>query len=296
MSKIIRVFPRKTSMSPTDHLAFFGDPTLFRPEADEVHISVTFTWDIKRGQELLESWKRYYPVVKIGGPAFGESQGEFVPGRYVKQGVTFTSRGCNRSCPWCLVPSKEGKLIEIENFGSGYIIQDNNLLQASRAHQEKVYAMLRKQPKSAEFSGGIDSRLVDDWFAEQMKTLRINQLFLAADTDGMLSPLEEALKKLSFLGRKKLRVYAMVGYNGESLDQAINRCEKIWEMGAMPFAQLYQPADRRIEYSPAWKDLAREWSRPAIMHAKMNGQTAKEMNEPIGQIRIKADSSALISK
>ena len=32
--KIIRVFPRKTHMTPTDPYAFVGDPPLWRPKAD----------------------------------------------------------------------------------------------------------------------------------------------------------------------------------------------------------------------------------------------------------------------
>ena len=53
--KIARVFPTKTSMSPTDPLAFFGPPTLdaIAAEPDEVHISVTFSWDLEKADELL---------------------------------------------------------------------------------------------------------------------------------------------------------------------------------------------------------------------------------------------------
>ncbi|MBR3622025.1 MAG: hypothetical protein IKN43_01580 [Selenomonadaceae bacterium] len=52
--KIIRVFPRKTSFSPTDEYAFFGEPPfeIFIPAHDEVHIVVIFTWDIERGRQL----------------------------------------------------------------------------------------------------------------------------------------------------------------------------------------------------------------------------------------------------
>lgn len=44
--KIARVFPTKTSMSPTDPLAFFGPPTIeaMAAEPEEVHISVTLSW------------------------------------------------------------------------------------------------------------------------------------------------------------------------------------------------------------------------------------------------------------
>lgn len=44
--RIIRVFPSKTSATPNDDLVrIHTTPSLF-DEADEVHISVTFTWDI----------------------------------------------------------------------------------------------------------------------------------------------------------------------------------------------------------------------------------------------------------
>jgi hypothetical protein len=262
---LIRVFPDRTSYTPTDELAFIGDPPLFRPKADEVHVSVTFTWDKHRGERLADAWSLYYPNVKLGGVAYGMGDGDFSPGRYVKDGVTFTTRGCNNNCSWCLVRQYEGKLLEIKDFSPGYIIADNNLLQASHEHIEKVFDMLREQPKAAEFSGGIQSSLVDDWFAELLKTIRVHQLFLAADTDKALKPLEMALNKLAFLGRNKLRVYTMIGL--ETIEQARARLMKVWDMGGMPFAQLYQPPDEYIEYNWEWRNLARQWSRPAIMRA-----------------------------
>lgn len=45
--KLTRVFPRKTKATPDDALAYFGPPDLFA-EADEVHVSVTFTYAAPR--------------------------------------------------------------------------------------------------------------------------------------------------------------------------------------------------------------------------------------------------------
>lgn len=271
MSRIIRVFPRKTSLTPCDSMAFVGDPQLWRPEADEVHVSVAFTWDIEEGRRLAEAWGNHYPVVKLGGPAFDSPANGYVPGLYVKRGVTFTTRGCDNRCPWCLVPGREGRLAEIADFAPGWIVQDNNLLQASKAHIERVFAMLKAQPRAAAFPGGLDARLIDDWLAEQLRGLRIEQLFLAADTEGVLKPLEKALEKLSFLPRRKLRVYVMIAYDGETMDGATRRLKAVWRLGGLPFAQLYQPPDHYIDYSLEWKRLARTWSRPAAMFALMGG-------------------------
>ncbi len=270
----IRVFPRKTSMTPDDVLAFIGNPPLFRPDADEVHVSVAFTWDIREGLRLQRAWSNYYSIVKLGGPAIpsgGDGFGKFVPGKYLEKGITITSRGCNRKCPWCFVPEREGdiKLLPIE---PGWIIQDNNLLACPRSHQEKVFSMLRKQRKAAKFAGGIDARLVDDWIADQFKDLRISEIFLAADTEYSLRPLAKAVEKLSFLGRKKLRCFVMIAHDGETIPEAQERLEEVWNIGCLPFAQLYQPPDKRINYSKEWKKLNRDWSRPAITRTIMSNK------------------------
>ena len=266
---LIRVFPRRTSLTPTDAMAFVGNPPLdgLRPDADEVHVSVAFTWDLPEARRLVQEWGRFYPVVKIGGPALGTPLGPFVPGRYLMGGVTFTTRGCNKRCPWCLVPEREGRLGEIQNFPDGYIIQDNNLLQAGRDHMEKVFAMLARQRRAAVFSGGIDATLVDDWFADQLLRIRVNSVFLAADTAASLRPLAKAIGRLSFLGQRKIRCYTLIGFNEETIPQAEARLETVWALGGMPFAQLYQPADRYITYNHEWRALAKKWSRPAAMKA-----------------------------
>ena len=264
---LIRVFPRRTSLTPTDELAFVGNPPMDRPEADEVHVSCAFTWDLREAYRLQKEWSQFYPKVLIGGPALESPLGPFIPGRYLKEGVTFTTRGCNKKCPWCLVPKREGRLSETQDFPDGWMVQDNNLLQAGREHIEKVIAMLDRQKRAAVFSGGIDATLVDDWFADQLRRIRVEAVFLAADTEGALKPLKLAVDRLAFLGRKKIRSYTLIGFGNDTVEKAEERLERVWEIGSMPFAQLYQPADRFITYNHAWKALAKKWSRPAAMVA-----------------------------
>ena len=265
--KIIRVFPRKTHMTPTDSLAYIGDPPMFRPEADEVHVSCSFTWDLPKARGLVQAWGQYYPIVRLGGMSC--LNGVFEPGRYIKQGVTFTSRGCNGQCPWCLVPEREGRLREIE-IKAGNLVQDNNLLQCSKAHIGRVFEMLRGQ-NGVQFTGGLDARLLTDTVAEDMRGLRIQQAFFAADTKESLRPLVRAIGKLG-LPRDRVRCYVLLAFNGETISDAIERLEAVWEIGAMPFAQLYQPPEGYIKYSKEWRAVARTWSRPAAMKAYMKGR------------------------
>ena len=99
---MIRVFPRRNKWTPEDHLAYVGKPPAIgqQPKEQRVRISIVFTKDIKKGEQLQKAWAKYYRDVKLGGPAFGDPGGQFVPGRFIKHGVTITSRGCPNNCPW----------------------------------------------------------------------------------------------------------------------------------------------------------------------------------------------------
>lgn len=262
----IRVFPRRTSYTPIDDYAFVGDPPMIRPEADIVFVSCTFTWDIKESFRLANAWNQYYPV-RIGGVAFDTNPDIFIAGMYVKHGITFTTRGCNNQCPWCLVSKREGKLRQYQEFATGNIIQDNNILQANKTHWNKVIQMLNTQ-RDVEFSGGLDARLITDNKAADIRGLRLKQVFLACDTQGALKSLQQAVRKLQ-LPIRKARCYVLIAFNGETLSEARERLEAVYHSGALPFAQLYQPPDKRIEYSKEWRDLARIFSRPAITLTEM---------------------------
>ena len=77
--RLIRVFPRKTRATPIDALAYFGPPDMFA-EADEIHVSVTFTQDKAIAERMAEQWKFVAPV-KIGGVAYEDTSLEFIPAR-----------------------------------------------------------------------------------------------------------------------------------------------------------------------------------------------------------------------
>ena len=49
--KITRVFPRRTAATPEDPYAFTGPPPCGElPDISEVHISVTFTYDMQKAE------------------------------------------------------------------------------------------------------------------------------------------------------------------------------------------------------------------------------------------------------
>jgi hypothetical protein len=264
---MIRVFPRKTKWTPEDSLCFVGDPPIIGlPEKQPVKVSVVFTWDIPEGQRLSRAWSVQYDDVAVGGPAFDDPGGEFVPGLFVRNGVTITSRGCNKHCPWCFAQKREGAIRELK-IHPGHIIQDNNLLACSRGHIESVFEMLSAQKKSAKFSGGIDATLLKSWHRALFDSIRINEIWLACDTWAALKSLESAAAILDGISINKLRCYTMIGFNGETLAKAERRLERVYHLGFLPFCQLFQPPARKT-YSHEWKSLARKWSRPAAYRGR----------------------------
>lgn len=284
MKRIIRVFPRRTSYTPDDGLVYIGEPDLFVPEHDEVHVSCTFTWDKAYCDELAFQWEGFTnKPVKLGGPAFGSDAQDFVQGMYIKSNIIFTTRGCNNNCPWCCVPKLEGKLKELPIL-QGNIIQDNNFLQASRQHKNKVFEMLKTQ-KNICFKGGLEADLVDDEFVDNLNSLyytlkngrkisRISELWLACDTDNRIADFQKACEKLRKAGFSRDKIHCYVLSYGKNMDADEARARAVYESGAMPFMQLYRDfSETKTEYSKEWNAFARMWQRPAATWAHMEKGT-----------------------
>lgn len=274
MKKIIRVFPERTSYTPDDEYVFIGMPPFIIPEHDEAHISCTFSWDREYAKDLQYQWQgRTDKPVSLGGVAFGSPSENFVPGMYIKSNIIFTTRGCNNNCPWCIVPKLEGRLKELP-IHTGNWIQDNNFLQASRQHKEKVFDMLRGQ-KQICFKGGLEANLIDDHFVDNVRSLRIKELWLACDTESSIPTFERACEKLRKAGFSREKIKCYVLSYGKDMVADENRCRRVYEAGAMPFMQLYRDfTDCKTEYTKDWNAFARQWQRPAAINAHMKRGTS----------------------
>lgn len=269
--QLLRVFPRKTKASPDDALAFFGPPPYFA-EGDEVHIDVTFTADKLRAEWLAEQWKTVAPV-KIGGVAFGDRGEEFIPGRYIKPGYIFTSRGCPRRCWFCSVWKRDPtpRMLPIIE---GWNILDDNLLACPEDHVRQVFAMLQRQPRRIEFTGGLEAAALQDYQVELLASLKPRpNCFFAYDPGDPFETLRSAARRLiaaGFTARShRLRCYVLIGYPKDTFDAATRRLESMLEVGFTPHAMLWQPETPAAEKHrpvPAWKSFQRMWARPAIVH------------------------------
>lgn len=269
--KIARVFPRKTSASPNDELAFFGPPPLLdMPEIDEVHISVAFTYDLQKAEELAYQWEVIGVPVKMGGPAFNQPGGEFVPGMYLKKGYVITSRGCPNRCWFCAVPKREGYQLRELQIRDGYNILDDNLLACSEQHIRDVFKMLSNQKQRPEFTGGLEAKILKPWHCELLKQAKTKRMYFAYDTPDDYEPLIEAGKMLGNVGftfaSHILCCYVLIGYPGDTFEKAEQRLRQTLEAGFMPYAMLYRNKEGRVNQD--WKQFQREWLRPEIVATK----------------------------
>lgn len=278
MNRIARVFPRKTAASPTDTLAFFGAPTIeniadcIKAEVEAVHISTTFTWDIPRAEDLYYAWQILGVPVEVGGPAFDDRMGDFTPGMYLRDGYIFTSRGCTKECWFCSVPRCAHGVIRELPIVDGWNILDDNILGTSEQHFRAVCEMLKRQEHFAIFTGGLEPSLLQQWQADLLREVKPKRLYTAYDTKDDLEPLVAMGRKLRLAGfRPKSHAmccYVLVGYAGDSFEDAELRLTQTMQAGFVPYAMLFRDEEGKTD--AAWRRFQREWCRPIITGKKFN--------------------------
>ena len=268
--KILRVFPSITSATPNDTLCRFDVPGfLDPPDVDEIHISVTFTWDIPRAKDLYREWEQVHPVVKIGGPALDDPGGDFVSGRYLKPGFVMTSRGCINHCSYCMAQKREGMIRELP-IVDGFNVVDNNILATSREHFTAVIKMLKRQPESPVFTGGLEARLLTDWHAQMLRSVMPKTLYFANDRPGDIQLLDSAKRKLIDAGftNNHLYAYVLVGYGNDTISKAEKRLIETFNLGYTPYAMLFMDdLGRKRDYE--WRIFATSWKNSVVARSRM---------------------------
>ena len=273
---VARVFPRKTSMTPDDDLVFINvpPPRLILPEVDEVHVSVAFTWDMKRAEGLAKEWEMVGVPVKIGGPAFNVPGDDFKPGMYLKKGCVITSRGCPNRCWFCEVPKREGYKLRELPVENGWNVMDDNLLACSEDHIREVFEMLERQAHRPVFTGGLEAKILKPWHVELMRKVKTERVYFAYDTPDDYDPLVEAGKLLKQNGfgieTHKVGAYVLIGYPKDTFEKAEKRLRETIQAGFMPYAMLYR--DKKGETDKEWRKFQREWCRPQIVATKLTGE------------------------
>lgn len=167
----------------------------------------------------------------------------------------FTTRGCVRSCPFCVVPRKEGLLRvvgDLYSFWAGQrevILLDNNLTAAPMEHFEMVLRQLIEERVRVDFSQGLDLRLVTEdhsLLLAGVKLLR-HQVRFAWDSVEDEAAIRRGLStflKHNSLNRttQKATVYVLIGYDSTP-DEDIYRVKVLRDLNVDPFVMAYNKRD-----------------------------------------------------
>jgi len=120
--------------------------------ADEIHVSVCFTWDLPEAQRLVGHGAAQYPgvPVRLGGSGW-QQQGQRIHAWPVRRaGRTFTTRGCNTTArgAWCQSGGAAGRDCRLAEATLSKI----KYPPGPRSHLERVGTMLNKQRGRRVFS------------------------------------------------------------------------------------------------------------------------------------------------
>ncbi len=157
--------------------------------------------------------------------------------------IGFLTRGCIRSCPWCIVPEKEGKIKPYRNVEQiarlGYkkiVLMDNNVLASQHGLNE--IEKLGRMDYKIDFNQGLDARLVTPQVARLLvKCKWIRFIRFSCDTKAMMPEIEKAVTLLRDAGcTQELFCYMLV----KDIQDAYYRAEFLRNLKVDPFAQPYR--------------------------------------------------------
>ncbi len=179
------------------------------------------------------------------------------------QAYGFLTRGCIRSCPWCIVPRKEGgiKVVsDIETISQGrreVVLLDNNFLAAPESFVSDQLEKATRLNMKLDFNQGLDARLVTPENAGLLASCKwMKYIRFSCDTHKMIQPVDAAVRAIRSCGYKgDFFIYVLARELHETHDRII-RLSGI-DRRIIPFCQPYRDFTTNEEPSIALQRLAR---------------------------------------
>jgi len=239
-------------------------------DPDVVYISCIFAQNRSKALGIARFWESMGCEVHVGGSGVDlktmlpdEVEHEYPDYSLygIRYSIGFTSRGCIRNCPWCIVPEKEGSIREhspIDEFYAPYwgkmLLYDNNFL-ASPKWYEKLCQIIARKIKVC-FNQGLDIRLVDQevarllakthYYDDQFKERRLYFAFDIPQIEDQVLHGIETLKKAG-IPPSHLMFYVLVGYN-TTYEEDMHRIRLLIKKGVLPYVMPYN--NRKDSYYP----------------------------------------------
>jgi hypothetical protein len=159
----------------------------------------------------------------------------------------YSTRGCVRKCPFCIVPTKEGKLRVVAEFGDlttgrpTMILHDNNVTAAPIKHFRKFCADATAAGVEIDFRQGLDARLLTDEHAAIIARSKFSRrIHLSFDNLAEAEAITEAVTTMRAAGihPSRLTFYVLTGFNS-TFENDMERVDILRALGCDPFVMLY---------------------------------------------------------
>lgn len=254
-------------------------------DPDKAYISVIFKKNRDKAVSLAYLLRLTYPNIEIdiGGPGYDlkkklppeieETSPDYDLYPNIDYSIGFTTRGCIRRCPFCIVPIKEGKLTRVRSIEeihdkrhSQIKLLDNNIL-ADKENFRHVADYCIKNNLKLDISQGLDARLLDEETAGLLAQIKPMVCFtFAFDSLKYKTKVLKAIRLLKDAGVNvrslvQFYVYCDNSINGEyGIKSAVERCQILKSEGTNAYVMLNIDEDPSREM----KQLKRWANRKAI--------------------------------
>lgn len=227
---------------------------------------------------MTNNIKEAFPFVSVHSGLVPEAESVLPAYHLLKQvdkwkdwskSIVFTTRGCIRKCPFCVVPRIEGKMKEpkfsilpfIHPDHKDVVIWDNNFLASPYA--KDILTELGDGGYKVDFNQGLDARLMTEEFADLLADIRSDTIHMAYDWPWEGPYVSKAIDLLASAGyrRKDLIFYVLYNFydfkyqKGDTPTDYFHRIRDLAEWGASAYPMRFIPLDsltRNGFISPLW--------------------------------------------
>lgn len=180
----------------------------------------------------------------------------------------YSTRGCPRRCPFCVVYEKEGSTRIVANFydlwsgADTLILLDPNVLAGPHDHFAGLCADAKNEGVAVDFSQGLDARLLTEEHAAVIADARLaRRIHLAWDHIDDERVVRRAIQRLSHAGvtLSRLTFYVLIGYDSTP-GEDMHRVRTLDGLGVDPFVMPFDktnPYQRRFARWVNRKELFR---------------------------------------
>lgn len=182
-----------------------------------------------------------------------------------KFSIQFFSRGCIRSCPFCLVHEKEGRIhstppVNLNPQGKWIEVLDNNFFANPEWKLSIDYLINTNQQVNLH---GVDIRILNEEQAYWINKLRLQSLVHFAWDLPEIDLYDKFKTATKYIKPSKMMCYILVGFNS-TIEQDMYRIETCRRFGISPFVMPYRDFKNMTKPSQYAKDLARYVNNKAL--------------------------------